>query len=195
MATSIKQIKLSKEQIQSFLPLAVSLLVIVFISLVLLLPQVVKIPYLARELADIKNEVTLAQQGSLRFGEDKKQIALLENKAALFEERFPREIETTLLIDTLREITEEAKLKFSSIEPLPQRNYEIKGQDEFYMELPIKVRLNCNFFDMIKFIQKIENSPRLMKVSEMSIRNNPQLAWDHVVEITISTFAIGKNRK
>jgi Tfp pilus assembly protein PilO len=147
---------------------------------------------LSKEIEDKRNALTIAEKGSANLDETKKENDELEKKSAELEKKFPRLVETTLLIDTLKDITEESKLKFASIEPLPQIDHELKGQKDFYMELPIKVRLNCNFEDAIKFIQKIESSSRLMKIREFSIKSNPQDVWEHNVVVIISTFSIGK---
>jgi Tfp pilus assembly protein PilO len=192
MAISPKTIKFGKEELLASLAPISSILAIIFILFVLILPQVTKIISLTKEIKDKRSTLIMAEQGSKNLQESRKEIVSLEKKIAELEKRLPREIQTTLLIDTLKDITEEAKLKFASIEPLPQRNYEIKGLDEFYLGLPIKVKLNCTFSDLIKFIQKIENSSRLMKISELTIKNNPQNIWEHNVELAISTFAIGK---
>ncbi len=192
MAINVKQIKLNKEQLLSFLPIIVSALAIIFIVFVLILPQINRLSLFSKEIVNKKQTLDLAGKGSLNFQEAKNEIAGLEKKIEELEKKLPSQIETTLLIDTLKDITEVSKLKFSSIEPLPARNFELKGQEEFYVELPINVRLNCSYVDLIKFIQKIENSTRLMKISELTVSGNTQNIWEHSVELVISSFAKGK---
>ena len=192
MAGSIKSIKLEKEQILRFLPIIITSFIIIFLIFFLILPQVTRMFSLSREIGERRNALVIAEKGSANLKETKKENDELEKKAIELEKKFPRLVETTLLIDTLKDITEESKLKFASIEPLPQIDHELKGQNDFYMELPIKVRLNCNFEEAMKFIHKIENSSRLMKIREFSIKSNPQDIWEHNVEVIISTFSIGK---
>lgn len=192
MAIGTKPIQLNKEELMKFIPSAISVSAILFLVFILILPQSSKLISFSKELLEKRNAVILAERGSLNFQEVKKTIIELEKKASQLEKGLPQQIETTLLIDTLKDITEESQLKFSSIEPMPQKRYELKGQEDFYLELPIKVKLNCTFFDLITFLEKIENSPRLMKLSDLSISSNPQNAWEHNVEVTISTFASGR---
>lgn len=193
MAVSVKTIKLDKEKALRSLPLVISSLAIIFLIFYLILPQGAKLFSLSQEIENKRSALTIAEKGSANLKETKKEIEELGKKALELEKVFPRQIETTLLIDTLKDITEESKLKFVSIEPLTQINHELKDQKDYYMELPIKVRLNCNFDELVRFIQKIENSMRLMKIREFSIKSNAQDIWDHNVEVTISTFSVGKN--
>lgn len=192
MAIKPPIINFDKEQFLSFLPLIVCGLAIILLVFVFLPLQISKAFSLMQQLAGKKNNMVLVERSSQNLNEIKKEIATTEEKISQLEKRLPKQIETTLLIDTLKDITQEARLKFSSIEPAGERQFELEGQDEFYLELPIKVKLRCSFFDLIAFVQKIENSSRLMKISELAIRNNPQDIWEHNVDLAISTFAMGK---
>ncbi|MDP2940174.1 MAG: type 4a pilus biogenesis protein PilO [Candidatus Omnitrophota bacterium] len=189
MAQIPKSFNFNKEQFLTFLPLIICFFVIILFLLFLIPSQMKKVSTLSAQLTDKKNSLTLVERGSKSLSEAKKEIIEMGKRIVQLEKKLPKQIETTLLIDTLKDITEEARLKFSSIEPLAQRNFELKGQDEFYVELPIAVKLKCTFFDLIDFIHKIENSARLMKISKFTIRDNPQDVWEHNVELSISTFA------
>ncbi len=192
MAQGLKAINFDKEQLLAFLPLILSLLAIIFILFVLILPQGGKVFSLSKELGEKRSALIQAERGLKNFEGTKKEIVELEKKIAEMEKRLPKQIEATLLIDTLKDITEEAKLKFSSIEPMAQKDYELKGQEEFYVELPIRVKLKCNYMDLLKFIQKIEHSSRLMKIRELAIKNNLADIWEHNVELIISTYATSR---
>lgn len=185
--------KIDKEKIKFYLPFVASALVVILFLIFIFIPQKSKLNNLS-SLVKSKNllfshvESTAQNVDKLR-----EEIAELERKIAGLEERLPEQIEAKLLIDTLKDITKEARIQFVSIEPKKPEKIELVDQQQAYRELPILVRLKCGYNELCEFIKKIENSKRLMKIRDLKIKANPQEIWEHNIELTISTFSTLKD--
>ncbi|MBM3248386.1 MAG: hypothetical protein FJZ10_03065 [Candidatus Omnitrophica bacterium] len=179
----------NKEKIKPFVPLAVALVLIILFLYFVFLPNNKKLQKLATKVASKKQLFTQVERTSQDINLLNENIANLEKEVSQLEERLPEQIEASLLIDTLKDITQESKLQFVSIEPKNTKKYEQVDQKQVYLELPITVRLKCGFNELMDFVKKIESSKRLMKISDLKIRANPQDVWGHDVEVTISTFS------
>ena len=105
------------------------------------------------------------------------------------EKKLPQRIKTTLTIETLKGITEKAKLKFSSIEPAAVNKYIIKETNDVFVELPIRIRIRCGYYDLVDFIKKIETANQLMKISDLSIKDDASNDWEHSVDFLVSSFS------
>jgi Tfp pilus assembly protein PilO len=110
-----------------------------------------------------------------------------------FDKRLPTRLKTTLIIETLQEITKQAKLKFSSLEPAPIKKHELKETKDVFVELPVKIKLKCSYYDLVDFLEKIETAKQLMKVADLSIRDDPTNDWEHSIEFSISAFSRGES--
>ena len=93
------------------------------------------------------------------------------------------------MFETLKEVTEESQIKFVSIEPQKTKKIELEGSENIYLELPIKIKLHCGYYELIDFLYQVEHSERLMKVTDLSISSDSKDYWEHGVEIFISTYA------
>lgn len=189
MAVNTQSIKLDKEKFLVYLPLALQATIILVFLAFVLLPQIKKIGRFSGEIKEKSNSITILERGSQDMSKMKEGLAALEAKAAKLDQSLPLLVGTTMLIDSLKAITEESKIKFTSIEPMPSIKFELSKSGDVYYELPIKIKLITGFFETEDFINKIESNKRPMKISALAIRINPADIWKHNVEIVISTFA------
>ena len=189
MATKTPTIKFDKEKLLGFVPLALQATLVLTFLLFILMPQLKKIGSASREIKEKDTSMTVLKRGSQDMSKLKKDLDALEAKAIELDQRLPSLAETNMLIDSLKAITQESKLKFTSIEPMASIKSEITESGDAYYELPIRIKLTCGFFEATDFLNKIEGNKRLMKISGLAVRTNPGDPWSHYVEIVISTFA------
>jgi len=180
---------LDKEKIKPYLPFVVVVILIVLFLYFIFLPQNKKMQDLSSRVENKKQLFFQAERAAQDIDTLNKNIVNLEKEIVQLEERLPEQLEASLLIDTLKDITRESKIQFVSIEPKNIKKYEQTDQKQVYLELPIMVRLKCGYNELSDFIKKIESSKRLMKLSDLRIHGNPQDMWGHDVEVTISTFS------
>lgn len=189
MATKPIPIKIDKEKLMSFIPLVLQVSMILIFLVFILFPQTKKFSRLSSEIKIKKNSLAIVQRGVQDVAKLQQDLAALEDRAAEYEKQLPILIETNMLIDSLKAITEESKLKFVSIEPMVSKKFELAESNDVYYELPVSIKLSCGFFETVDFVKKIETNKRLMKISELAIRSNPADTWNHQVEVVISNFA------
>jgi len=189
MATKPPVIKFEKEKLLGYLPLASQIALILFFLFFIFFPQIGKIGKVSKEIKEKSSSLTLLERGSQDMSKLKKDLSTLESKAEELDQRLPLLVETNILIDSLKAITQESRIKFTSIEPMAANKFDLPDSLDTYYELPIRIKLICGFFETIDFMKKIERSKRLMKISSLSIKGNPGDVWNHSVELVISTFA------
>ena len=184
---------LNKEKVKPYAPFVISFIGVILFFNYIFLPQNKKLQQITVKIASKKQLFSQVERTTHNLDSLRNNIAELEKEVKQLEERLPEQIEASMLIDTLKDITREANIEFVSIEPKSTKRYEQADQKQVYLELPISVRLKCGYNELIDFIRKIESSKRLMKVSDLKISANAQNMLEHDVEITISTFSTLKN--
>jgi type IV pilus assembly protein PilO len=189
----IKINKIDKDKIKSYLPFVIFFIVIVLFFNYIFMPQKRKLNELSSKVKNKKELLSQVEVTAQNIDELTKSIKQLEKEIAELEDRLPEQIEAKLLIETLKDITKGSRIQFVSIEPKKLEKLELAEQQQIYLELPIRVRLRCSYDELTGFIKKIENSKRLMKVSELKIKAHPQNIWEHNIELIISTFSTLKD--
>ncbi|MBM3251675.1 MAG: hypothetical protein FJZ11_02685 [Candidatus Omnitrophica bacterium] len=184
---------IDQEKIKSYAPLAILVLVTILFFLFLFIPQKGKLRSLIMEVKNKQQVFIVVEKNAGNIGALRKEIAELGKQVTGLEERLPEQIKANLLIETLKDITEQAKLKFVSIEPKDTKKFELSDQKQVYLEFPIVLRLKSGYYELAKFIRDIESSKRLMKVSDLQIKADPQNVWEHSIEVTVSTFSALKD--
>ena len=102
--------KIDKEKIKIYLPTAVFVLIIILFFNLILMPQIRKLNDISSK---VKNKTHLFSQIKVttqNIDALKKDEEELRNRIAELEKRLPEQIEANLLIETLKDITKEAKI-------------------------------------------------------------------------------------
>lgn len=173
----------------AFVPKSLQAGLVVLFLIFIFFPQMRKISRIYGEIKEKSDIMVVKERTYFDMSRSKRELAELEKKAEEYDRRLPVLVETNMLIDSLKAITQQSRLKFTSIEPIGIVNFDLLETGDYYYELPIRIKLRCGFFDLLDFAQRIEASKRLMKVSALSIKSNPENPWEHNVEIVISNFA------
>ncbi|MFC1704130.1 type 4a pilus biogenesis protein PilO [Candidatus Omnitrophota bacterium] len=179
----------NRDQLTIAVPLVVlALLVLLFLGLIFVPLRQKKVD-LDTKILQKKSFLKEAEVTAKDLVNIKKEIEILQEQTTEYERQLPSEIRANLLFETLKEVTEESQIKFVSIEPQKTKKIDLPGSESIYLELPIKIKLKIGYDELIKFLDQIENSNRLLKVADINITSNPQETWRHNVEISISTYA------
>ncbi|MFA5060364.1 MAG: type 4a pilus biogenesis protein PilO [Candidatus Omnitrophota bacterium] len=174
-------------------PILAPILVVILGIAVLIWPSYQKLSTIKASIKEKQDILTMVDRSSADVSKMQKELEIFKNKVVEFETRLPKRIKTNLIIETLQEITEKASLKFSSLEPTTIRKHVIAETNDTFVELPIRVRLRCGYYEMVNFLKKIETAKQLMKISDLVIIDDPAADWDHGIEFTISAFSRGEN--
>ena len=162
-----------------------------FLFLLFLLPVLTKFLSTSRMVAQKQSDIVTAERSTVDVAKMKEDLERFRKTVVEFEKRLPKRMKTTLTIETLQEITEKSRLKFASLEPLPLKKYIIPETGDVFIEVPIRVRLNCGYYDLIEFLKNIETAGQLMKVADLTIRRSAVSPWEHAIEFSISAYSQG----
>jgi len=111
------------------------------------------------------------------IGDLKKEIASLEEAINFFQSKLPNEKEMDKVLQEIWRLAEQNQLVAKSVRTLPSSEQtEMTGIGGPH-EQPITVKLEGSFHGFYSFLQALENQPRIMRVSQMTIeklRNAPE---------------------
>lgn len=128
------------------------------------------------ELAKIPNISLLKQTIETEIKE-------LTEKISSFEKRFSPDGEE--IFSFLNRFAESAKISLKAISPLDKIRVTIPNSKNIYLELPVNLKLECGYHQLVSFLNKIETAEKIMLVSEIRIQGNPQNIWDHSIELSL----------
>ena len=163
-------------------------LVVVFVAF-LGWPLSLKLISLSQEILRKQNEITTVSRSKADVVKTKEDLVVFRKKVAEFENKLPTRLKNTLLTETLQEITSRSKVKFDALEPQSVKRFSLEATKDVFVELPVKVKLNCGYYEMVDFIQKIETANQFMKITDLRIKKNPAAEWEHAIELTISAYS------
>lgn len=108
----------------------------------------------------------------------------LIEKISSFEKRFSPDGEE--IFSFLNRFAESAKISLKAISPLDKIEVTIpNSKDIMYLELPVNLKLECGYHQLVSFLNKVETAEKIMLVSEIKIQGNPQNIWDHSIELSL----------
>lgn len=116
------------------------------------------------------------------------EIGQLNLKLSSIEERFflnPGDIFTYI-----NHFAEATKISLKSIEPREKTQQEIPKSKNLYLELPVNLKIKCDYCQLLAFLNKIETAEKLIMVSEVKIQSDPNNIWEHDIQILLKASVL-----
>ena len=145
------------------------LAVILLYGKILFMPKMKQISSVGAQIKNLSGEIKRVQK--MFSGKE----TLLQRRDALlskinsYEEKLSSEKEIPALLEELSEMANQTGVKIDSIEP-PKLGTAEKGK--LYQEVPILIRGKSGYHQLGRFINRLENSARFMKVKGIDITGN-----------------------
>ncbi len=111
------------------------------------------------------------------------QIERLRGDIASLEAKFSANADE--IVADINHFAENTNVNLIGINPQDELEIKIPESEDIYAELPIEVRLECGFYELLAFLKKIENAGRIILVNEVKIRANPRNTWEHDVALSL----------
>lgn len=111
------------------------------------------------------------------------QIKELNEKLVSLEEKFfldPGEI-----FSYLNRFAEASKISLKNISPLEKTEVKTEESDTVHLELPINVKMECGYDELVEFLKKVESADKIILVTSLKIQGNPQDVWEHNIELSL----------
>lgn len=87
----------------------------------------------------------------------------------------------------------EAKGKKPQVEPPPQKPKS--RENPALTQLPVKIMMECDYRQLLQFLDMAENGPKLIMISDIKIESNPQDIWSQNVELFLKIPTIPAVKK
>lgn len=88
----------------------------------------------------------------------------MEEAINKFKDMLPNKSETSGILMFLNENILKSNIYYRSIQPLKKVEYDL------YLEQPIRLNLECGYWELVQLIRKIENAPRFMRVKNLKVK-------------------------
>ena len=110
-----------------------------------------------------------------KVGNLEKEIGDLEKAIDFFKKKLPNEKEIAKVLDEISRLAKASHLITKSVTPLKrhqgERNLYASGS---HAELAILIRLEGSFKGFYSFLQALENQPRIMRISRMTLEKSEE---------------------
>lgn len=136
--------------------------------------------------SEIAKKTTELARGSdilLQKDKENKEIKDAEDELASFEKKFTANTEE--LFSMFNRFAENCQFKFKLMKPLESLAIKIPNTENTYFEMPVDLRFEANFQQLLNFLKKLETAPKTIVISALKIRANQTNIWDHDVEMSL----------
>ncbi len=116
------------------------------------------------------------------------EIKLLERRIGFYEDKLPESKEVPQLFRELDKVAAESRIKFVSVEE------KLPEERKHYRRFQWNLRMEGGYHELGRFINKLENLGRFIKVSNIQISSNPKNFLEHNINMEVSTF-VSKERR
>ena len=147
-----------------------------------------KIEQLDRDIEMTANKITEGKRIAASLPALKVEYKALLEKLEFLEVMLPKEKEIPDLLVMIQDTLTEFNVNFSSFTP---QNISWE-QDRIYGRLPITMNLTATYFDLIAYLDRIENLPRIIDVKELQLTKAGEEAEKLNISINMFTYVLGK---
>jgi len=85
----------------------------------------------------------------------------------------------------INRLAETSGLSLKSIEPLEKIKREIPYSKNEYLELPVRIKLKSDYYQLLAFLSKIEEAQKFIMVSDIKIQGDQGNIWEHDIEMSL----------
>ncbi len=152
------------------------------------LPRNTRIKSLNHEISTLHNKIDEGRKVAARLGELKKEYQELIEKMKFMEVLLPKEKEIPEFLVMLQETMDEFNIDFTNFSP---QNI-VQEKEALYARLPINMNFTANYFETIRFLDRLENFPRIVDVRDLKISPGSDNDGDISVGMTMNTYVLMK---
>ncbi len=148
----------------------------------LIAPIQERIAALVARKAQVTTEVTQARAQVAEIERFRREIAELEKKLVLLQDRLPSEKETPTLYRALSSAAEQAGLGVSLFQPREARAKDVVN------EIPIVLAAEGSYHQVAKFFERVAALPRVVNVNDFKMSGLGKARNSMRVDLTLATY-------
>ncbi|MFW6121306.1 MAG: type 4a pilus biogenesis protein PilO [Petrotogales bacterium] len=145
-------------------------------------PRNEKIMQLDQRISTLENEIAEGKRIAAQLNDLKREYAELTERLEFVEVLLPREKDIPDFLVLLQDTMDEFNIDFTNFSPQKLA----QEQDAIYARLPINMTFNANYFETIKFLDRLENFPRIVDVRDLKL--NPAGDDKETINVTMNMF-------
>lgn len=153
-------------------------------------PLMGKSKKVSKQIEQRKRDIQGAEVGPDSLKELEAEIERLKTQINYYQQRLASEADVPQILKELNQIAERLKIEFVSVTPFTSEEIPLPGGEEFIFQKPIKISLRSGYHPLGIFINRIENSSRFMKITELKINTDSKDTWKHQVELVITSYGL-----
>ncbi len=152
------------------------------------LPRNARIEELDRKITSLQNRIVEGRRIAARLEDLKKEYQELTEKMEFMEVLLPKEKEIPEFLVILQETMDEFNIDFSNFSP----QSIVQERDAIYARLPINMTFTANYFETIRFLDRLENFPRIVDVRDLKLNPTGDNTENVNVTMTMFTYVLMK---
>jgi len=152
------------------------------------LPRNEKIQQLDQQISTLQEKIAEGRRIAARLDELKKEYQELTARLQFVEVLLPKEKEIPEFLVLLEDTMEEFNINFNNFSP---QNLA-QDKDAIYARLPINMTYTADYFEIIKFLDRLENFPRIVDIQDLRINPTGENAENINVTMTMFTYVLMK---
>ena len=151
-------------------------------------PRMQKIEQLDKDIAITAEKITEGKRIAARLPALKVEYKALLEKLEFLEVMLPKEKEIPDLLVMIQDTLTEFNVDFTTFTP---QNISWE-QDRIYGRLPLTMSLTANYFDLIAYLDRIENLSRIIDVKELRLSKAGNEVENLNISINMFAYVLGK---
>ena len=156
-------------------------------------PMLARIKKVSAQIEQRKMNIQKAKVGPQALKKLEKEVDIYKSQVDYYQQKLKAKANMPQILRELNQMAERLKIKFVSVNPLERKETLLPGGEEFLLQIPIRIKLECEYHQLGIFINQIENSLRLMKITELKISADSKNIWTHQAELVITSYLLVSN--
>jgi len=146
------------------------------------------IKQLDQRINTLEEEIAEGKRIAARLDDLKKEYAELTERLQFVEVLLPKEKDIPDFLVLLQDTMDEFNINFTNFSP---QNLS-QERDAIYARLPITMTYNANYFEVIKFLDRLENFPRIVDIRDLKLNPSGENKENVNVTMTMFTYVLTK---
>ncbi|MCM8761382.1 MAG: type 4a pilus biogenesis protein PilO [Candidatus Omnitrophica bacterium] len=155
----------------------------------LLIPQAKKIIRVFSSAAKVRNDLMAAEALVARKDALVKTIEDYNKKIGRYEKTLPTEAGLPTLLEDLAEMAKDSKMRIVGIVPAAGKEGAARA-GQAYREIPIAISAKSGYHELGRFLSRLQNCDRFMKVADIQVKGGKAAGNKHDVEILVLTYVL-----
>jgi len=151
-------------------------------------PRMQKIEQLDRDIEIIANKIIEGKRIAARLGPLREEYNALLKKLEFLEDMLTKEKEIPDLLVMIQDTLTEFNVDFSTFTP---QNISWE-KDRIYGKMPMTMSLTASYFDLIAYLDRIENLPRIIDVKTLRLSKAGREAEKLNISINMFSYVLRK---